>query len=61
MMNADIIKQNLSYQGLPVKEDDIPFIQQTLKALNEAKAVLPHFPDLNMEVPITIVDKEEMK
>jgi hypothetical protein len=61
MDDANFIRQGLHLQDLPVYEADIPFIQQIRFTIKQAEAALPYFPDLNMEVPITIVDKELLR
>ncbi|GAB3804829.1 hypothetical protein [Virgibacillus kimchii] len=60
-MNYDnYIKQSLYYRMLPVYESDIPFIYQLICEMNQTETALDSFPGLNMERPITIVDKELM-
>lgn len=56
----DFIRKSLYLQGLPVYEADIPYIYQLLYTINQAEGALHAFPDLNLETPITIVDKELM-
>ncbi|QKY71001.1 hypothetical protein [Lentibacillus sp. CBA3610] len=60
MYDATFIKQGLYLQGLPVFEDDVPYIQNTLVTINQAQEPLKSFPDLNQTVPITVVDKRLM-
>jgi hypothetical protein len=60
MNEKDYIIQSLYHQMLPVYEAEIPFIYELLQELREAGKVLNEFPDLNMETPITIVDRDLM-
>ncbi|MBP1970477.1 hypothetical protein J2Z83_002598 [Virgibacillus natechei] len=57
---ASFLRQSLYLQGLPIYEADLPYIHHILYTINEAEAPLKAFPELNVEVPITIVDKELM-
>lgn len=61
MNDIELIKQNLHEQSLPVYEIEIPYIQNTLFLIKQAKAPLKTFPYLNTEVPITVVDKELLR
>lgn len=58
MDDANFIRQGLQMQGLPVYEADIPYIQQIRYTMYQAQTSLHVFPHLNMEIPMTIVDKE---
>jgi len=60
MVDANFIRQGLHLQGLPIYEADIPYIQNLLCTINQAGTSLHAFPHLNMEVPITVADKELM-
>lgn len=60
MNDIYFIKQALNLQGLPIYETDIQHIHNILCTINQAQASLKEFPDLNMYVPITIVDKRLM-
>lgn len=51
------IKEGLKAQGLPAKDEDIPYIQDTLSNINEAQKELKNFPELKEELPIKSVDK----
>lgn len=57
MNDANFIKQFLDLQGLPIYETDIPYIQNILYTMKQAQGSLQAFPHLNLEVPITVVDK----
>jgi hypothetical protein len=61
MNEEDFIRQSLYLQNLPVHDYEIPFIQHLLHSLNYAGNAIHAYPDLNLEDPITIVDKELMK
>lgn len=52
------IKRELTRQGLPCKEIDIPHINQLLNNISSAELKLRSVKYLNQEVPITVVDKE---
>ncbi|WP_080875220.1 hypothetical protein [Oceanobacillus timonensis] len=58
MDDANFIRQGLHLQGLPFYETDIPYIQQIRYTMYQAQTSFHAFPHLNMEIPITIVDKE---
>lgn len=58
MDDANVIRQGLHLHGLPICETDIPYIQQIRCTMKLSQHALSAFPYLNMEVPITIVDKE---
>lgn len=60
MNDANFIKQSLHLQGLPIYKTDIPYIQNILYTMNEAQGSLQIFPYLNLEVPITVIDKKLM-
>lgn len=60
MNGTNDIKQNLLSQALPFHETDIPYIHQILYTIDEAQIALDQFPQLNEEVPITVVDKRLM-
>lgn len=57
MYDTKLIKQSLYFQGLPIYETDIQYIQQTLLTISHAQNALKEFPHLNKKVPITIVDQ----
>lgn len=57
MSATNFIKQGLYLQNLPFDETDIQHIHNTLFTINEAEVSLKAFPNLNKEVPVTIVDK----
>lgn len=61
MNDANFIKQFLHLQGLPAYHTDIPFIQNILYTMKQAQVSLQPFTYLNIEVPITVVDKELMR
>ena len=61
MDNATFIKNGLHLQGLPVYEADIPYIRNILYTMNQAQVALHASPYLNMEVPITVVDKRLLR
>lgn len=58
------LKQGLHLQGIPVDENDVPYILRTLMTVKEAEASLKEFPALMKkeipELPITVVDKGEL-
>ncbi|MCT1903038.1 hypothetical protein [Oceanobacillus sojae] len=58
MDDANFIRQGLHLQGLPFCETDIPYILQIRCTMTLSQNALSAFPYLNMETPITIVDKE---
>lgn len=60
MNDISFIKQALYLQGLPFYEADIQHIHNILSTVNQAQASLKAFPDLNIEVPITIIDQRLM-
>ncbi|WP_164214937.1 hypothetical protein [Virgibacillus sp. YIM 98842] len=55
------IRQSLYLRELPAYQADIPIIHKLFCEMNQSAAYLHAFPNLNMETPITIVDKELMK
>lgn len=57
MHDTKLTKQNLYFQGLPIYETDIRYIQQTHLTVTLAQNALKEFPHLNKKVPITIVDQ----
>ncbi|GAA0488728.1 hypothetical protein GCM10008986_13150 [Salinibacillus aidingensis] len=61
MIDEAFIRQGLYVQGLPVYTTDIPYIQNLLLTMNQAQTSLHVFPHLNMEVPVTVVDKEVIR
>lgn len=61
MDSASLIKKGLRVQGLPVYETDIPYIENILYTMKKAETSLQAFPHLNIEVPITVADKEKMR
>ncbi|MFD1851437.1 hypothetical protein [Oceanobacillus bengalensis] len=61
MNYEDFIRKSLSLQALPVYKTDIPYIHQILYTMNQAERQLQAFPRLNLEIPITIVDKKVLK
>ncbi|MCM3739476.1 hypothetical protein M3210_04255 [Oceanobacillus luteolus] len=60
-MGEFLIKNNLQAQGFPVIESDLVFIKDILLTVQKAEQPLANAPYLNMEVPITVVDKELLK
>jgi len=58
MNDANFIREGLNLHGIPVYEDDIPYIEFLLHTILQAQIELKKFPDLNDETPITIFDKE---
>ncbi|MGM9949894.1 MAG: hypothetical protein ACI33P_07190 [Lysinibacillus sp.] len=58
MMEEKSIKKILELQGFPVTGDDIIHTASIQSLVIEAQAALKDFPDLYMEKPITVVDKE---
>lgn len=57
MNDVYFIKHGLQLQGVPIYENDIPYIQEILDTIHQAQASLDIVPYLNTEVPITVVDK----
>jgi len=60
MDTATYIKNGLHLQRLPVYESDIAYIQNILYTMKQTEVSLHAFPHLNMEEPITVVDKRLM-
>lgn len=60
MVDVNNIRENLRSQRLRVYETDLPFIQGILLTMEQAQKPLQALPNLNMEVPITVVDKDLM-
>ena len=58
MDDANFIRYGLHLQGLPDYENDISYIYNILCTMKQAQISLYAFPYLNMEIPITIVDKD---
>lgn len=52
------LRQGLHLQGIPLREEDLPYIGSILSTINQAEAALEAFPYLNQETPVTIFDKE---
>lgn len=57
MNDTSFIKQFLDLHGLPIYETNIPYIQNILYTMKQAQGSPQAFPHLNLEVPITVVDK----
>lgn len=57
MSDTTFIQNGLRIQELPAYQTDIPYIQSILITLHNAENSLIAFPNLNKEVPITVVDK----
>ncbi|WP_010093533.1 hypothetical protein [Ornithinibacillus scapharcae] len=57
MNDTTLIQERLHLQGLPVYPSDIAYIQSTLNTLLHAQNSLLAFPNINTEVPITVVEK----
>jgi hypothetical protein len=57
-MNEQWIRMTLKERGLPAFDKDLPYIRQLLQTVNRAEQAADRAPYLNMEVPITVVDKE---
>ncbi|GAB2574077.1 hypothetical protein [Gracilibacillus alcaliphilus] len=57
MDDANVVKQSLHVQGLPIFETDIPYIQNICYTINQAQLSIHALPHLNMETPITVLDK----
>jgi hypothetical protein len=60
MKEEAFIRYSLYLQKLPVYNSEIPLIQHLLCTIKQAENTIHLFPDLNLEDPITIVDKELM-
>ncbi|MDA3128754.1 hypothetical protein ACFPTR_13475 [Aliibacillus thermotolerans] len=57
-MDGYAIQKLLRLQGLSVFREDVPQIFHILDTIYESEKATLAFPDLNEEVPMTIVDKE---
>ncbi|WP_216829701.1 hypothetical protein [Alkalihalobacterium elongatum] len=55
---TDYIRRSIHLHGIAVKEGDLPYIEHILHTIEQAQTPLKAKPDLNEEVPITIVDPE---
>lgn len=54
----EFIKQSLSVEGLPFYDTDIQHVQRIDHTVHKAKTALKAFPNLNRQIPITIVDQK---
>lgn len=52
------IKHNLQQLGIPVMEEDIPYIRYMLRLIQEVHTPLEAEHDLYKEVPLVVVDPE---
>lgn len=62
MLNTtQYVEQVLSIHGIPVEEEENPFLRKILYMIQRAEIPLKAYVDLNKEEPITIVDPELIK